>query len=55
MAREMVHHNLDDVFPIDTSFEAIKHQSTIARFGDSLDKKGIGITSDPFGAGTYNL
>ena len=41
--------------PIDTSCAAIKHQSTIARFGDSLDKKGIGITPDPFGAGTYNL
>ena len=41
--------------PIDNSFEAIKHQSTIARFGDSLDKKGIGITPDPFGAGAYNL
>ena len=42
--------------PIDTSCEAIKHhQSTIARFGDSLDKKGIGITPDPFGAGAYNL
>ena len=27
----------------------------IARFGDSLDKKGIGITPDPFGAGAYNL
>ena len=33
--------------PIDTSCEAIKHQSKIARFGDSLDKKGIGITPDP--------
>ena len=52
---EMVHHDLDDVSPIDTSCEAIKHQSTIARFGDSLDKKGIGITPDPFGAGAYNL
>ena len=37
---------------IDTSCEAIKHQSTIARFGDSLDRKGI---PDPFGAGAYNL
>ena len=26
-----------------------------ARFGDSLDKKGIGITPDPFRTGTYNL
>ena len=41
--------------PIDTSCEAIKYQSTIARFGDSLDKKGIGITPDPFGVGAYNL
>ena len=40
---------------IDTSCEVIKHQSTIARFGDSLDKKGIDITPDPFGAGAYNL
>ena len=32
--------------PIDTSCEAIKHQSTIARFGDSLDEKGIGIIPD---------
>ena len=40
---------------IDTSCEAIKHQSTIVRFGDSLDKKGIGITPDPFGASAYNL
>ena len=50
-----VKRDLDDVSPIDTSCEAIKHQSTIVRFGDSLDKKGIGITSDPFGAGAYNL
>ena len=35
---------------IDTSCEIIKHQLTIARFGDSLDKKGIGITQD-----AYNL
>ena len=42
-------------FPIDTSCEAIKHQSTIARFGDSLDKKGIGITPDSFRAGAYTL
>ena len=35
--------------------EAINHQLTIARFGDSLDKKGIGITPDPFGGGAYNL
>ena len=41
--------------PINTSFEAIKHQLTIARFGDSLDKKGIGITTDPFGAGAYTV
>ena len=40
---------------IDTSCEAIKHQSTIARFGDSLDKKGMGITPDSFRAGAYNL
>ena len=40
---------------INTSCEAIKHQSTIAIFGDSLDKKGIGITPDPFGVGAYNL
>jgi len=40
---------------INTSCEAIKHQSTIARFADSWDKKGIGITPDPFGAGAYNL
>ena len=51
----MVHHDLDDAFPIDTSCEAIKLQSTIVRFGDSLDKKIIGITRDPFGAGAYNL
>ena len=50
-----VKRDLDDVSPIDTSCEAIKHQSTIARFGDSLDKKGIGITPDPFGVGAYNL
>ena len=42
----------DDVFP---DREAIKRQSTIARFANSLDKKGIGITPDPFGAGAYNL
>ena len=41
--------------PIDTSCVAIKHQSTIARFGDSWDKTGIGITPDPFGRGAYNL
>ena len=41
--------------PIDTSCVAIKHQSTIARFGDSWDKTGIGITPDPFGKGAYNL
>ena len=41
--------------PIDTSCVAIKHQSTIARFGDSWDKIGIGITPDPFGRGAYNL
>jgi len=40
---------------IDTSCEAIKHQSTIVRFGDSWDKKGIGITPDPFGVDTFNL
>ena len=41
---------------INTSFVAIKHQSTIVRFGDSWDKKGIGIiTPDPFGGGAYNL
>ena len=40
---------------IDTSSIAIKYQSTIARFGDSWDKKGIGITPDPFGGGAYNL
>ena len=40
---------------INTSCEAIKHQSTITRFGDYLDKKGIGITPDPFRVGTYNL
>jgi len=40
---------------IDTSCEAIKHQSTIAKFGDSWEKKGIGNTPDPFGAGAYNL
>ena len=36
------------VYLIDTSCEAIKHQSVIARFGDSLDEKGISITPDPF-------
>ena len=41
--------------PINTSFEAIKHQLTIVRFGDSLDKKGIGITPDPFGVGAYTV
>ena len=41
--------------PIDTSCEAIKHQSTITRFGNSVDKKGMGITPDPFGAGAYNI
>ena len=40
---------------INTSCVAIKHQSTITRFGDSWDKKGIGITPDPFGGGAYNL
>ena len=42
-------------YPIDTSCEAIKRQSTIMRFGDSLDKKGIGTTPDPLGVGAYNL
>ena len=40
---------------INTSFVAIKYQSTIARFGNSWDKKGIGITPDPFKGGAYNL
>ena len=40
---------------IDTSCVAIKHQSAIAKFGDSWDKTGIGITPDPFGRGAYNL
>ena len=40
---------------IDTSSVGIKHQSTIARSGDSWDKIGIGITPDPFGGGAYNL
>ena len=40
---------------IDTSFVAIKHQSTIARLSDFWDKKGIDITPDPFGGGAYNL
>ena len=41
---------------IDTSSVEIKHQSTIARFGDSWDKKGIDInTPDRFGGRTYNL
>ena len=31
------------------------YQLTIARFGDSWDKIGIGITPDPFGRGAYNL
>ena len=39
---------------IDTSCEAIKHRSMIARFGDSLDEKGISITPDPFRE-AYNL
>ena len=39
---------------INTYCEAIKHLSTIARFGDSLDKNGMGITPDPFGVGAYN-
>ena len=37
------------LYLIDNSCEAINHQLTIARFGDSLDKKDIGITPDPFG------
>ena len=49
-------HDLKDVCTlIDTSCEAINDQLTIARFGDSLDKKGIGITPDPFGEDAYNL
>ena len=40
---------------INTSYVAIKHQSTIVRFGDSWDKKGIGITPDSFEGGAYNL
>ena len=31
----------------DTSYEAIKHQTTIARFDDSLDKKGT-VAIDPW-------
>ena len=42
------------VYLIDTSREGIKHQSMITRFGDSLDKKGISITPDPFRE-AYNL
>ena len=30
---EMVDHDLDDLLPMDTSCEAIEHQSTIMRFG----------------------
>ena len=41
--------------PIDTSCVAIEHQLAIAKFGDSWDKIGIGITPDPFGRGAYNL
>ena len=37
--------------PIDTSCEAIKHQSTIARFGDSLDKKRYRHYTRPFWSG----
>ena len=40
---------------IDPSCETTKHQLTIVRFGDSLDKKGIGITPDSFGGGACNL
>jgi len=33
----------------------IKHQLSLAKVGDFSDKKGMGISPDPLGGGTYNL
>jgi len=38
-----------------TFCEVIKHQSSLAKVGDFWDKKGIGISPDPFGGSAYSL
>ena len=38
-----------------TSCVVIKHQLSLVRGGDFLDKNGMGISPDPFGGGAYNL
>jgi len=33
----------------------IKHQLSLTKVGDFLEKDGMGILPDPLGGGTYNL